>query len=53
MAENYFVHETGIVDEGAIIGEGTKIWHFSHIMKDVQIGRNCIFGQNTCGNVVS
>ena len=48
MAENYFVHETSIIDEGAAIGEGTKIWHFSHIMKDAQIGRNCIFGQNTC-----
>jgi len=47
MAENYFVHETSIVDDGAIIGEGTKIWHFSHIMKDARIGRNCIFGQNT------
>ncbi|TFG49671.1 MAG: N-acetyltransferase [Candidatus Brocadiia bacterium] len=44
----YYVHDTSIVDEGAQVGEGTKIWHFSHIMKDVRIGRNCIFGQNVC-----
>ena len=41
----YFVHESSYVDDGAVIGEGTKIWHFSHIMK-ARIGRNCIFGQN-------
>lgn len=48
MTEKYFVHETSIVDDDAIIGEGTKIWHFSHIMKNARIGQNCIFGQNTC-----
>lgn len=48
MSENYYVHETSIVDDGAVIGKGTKIWHFSHIMKDVKIGENCIFGQNVC-----
>lgn len=48
MAKKYFAHETSVVDDGAIIGEGTKIWHFSHIMKDVRIGNNCNFGQNTC-----
>jgi UDP-2-acetamido-3-amino-2,3-dideoxy-glucuronate N-acetyltransferase len=48
MSEKYFAHETSVVDDGAVIGEGTKIWHFSHIMKDVQIGKNCNFGQNTC-----
>lgn len=42
----YFVHETGIVENGAEIGEGTKIWHFSHVMKGATIGKNCIFGQN-------
>jgi UDP-2-acetamido-3-amino-2,3-dideoxy-glucuronate N-acetyltransferase len=42
----YFVHPTSFVDEGAQIGEGTKIWHFSHIMPGAKIGRKCIFGQN-------
>lgn len=48
MTKGYFAHETSVVDDGVIIGEGTKIWHFSHIMKNAQIGQNCIFGQNTC-----
>ncbi|AFY41464.1 acyltransferase [Nostoc sp. PCC 7107] len=43
---NYFVHESSYVDEGADIGEGTKIWHFCHIFAKAKIGRNCIFGQN-------
>lgn len=43
---NYFAHETAIVDEGCNIGEGTKIWHFSHIMPDCVIGNNCNIGQN-------
>ena len=43
---NYFVHETSIVDDGAEIGEGTKIWHFSHIQSGAKIGCNCSFGQN-------
>lgn len=42
----YFVHESSYVDEGATIGAGTKIWHFSHIQSGAQIGSNCIFGQN-------
>ena len=42
----YFVHETSIVDEGARIGAGTKIWHFCHISANAQIGRKCILGQN-------
>jgi UDP-2-acetamido-3-amino-2,3-dideoxy-glucuronate N-acetyltransferase len=45
-AREYFVHESAYVDEGAQIGAGTKIWHFSHIMKGAEIGRRCIFGQN-------
>lgn len=44
--ENYFAHETAVVDEGCIIGEGTKIWHFSHIMPNCQIGQKCNIGQN-------
>ncbi len=42
----YFNHETAIVDEGCTIGEGTKIWHFSHIMSNCTIGENCNIGQN-------
>ncbi len=43
---NYFVHPTSIVDEDVEIGEGSKIWHFSHILKGTKIGKNCIIGQN-------
>jgi UDP-2-acetamido-3-amino-2,3-dideoxy-glucuronate N-acetyltransferase len=43
---DYFVHPTAIVDPGAQIGKGTKIWHFSHIMKGAKIGEHCVFGQN-------
>jgi len=43
---NYFVHESSYVDEGAQVGRGTKIWHFSHVMAGAQIGENCSFGQN-------
>ena len=42
----FFVHETAVVDEPCEIGEGTKIWHFTHIMKGAKIGKRCIFGQN-------
>ncbi|MDA3820559.1 MAG: acyltransferase [Candidatus Delongbacteria bacterium] len=44
--KNYFAHETAVVDDGCIIGEGTKIWHFSHIMKKAVLGKNCNLGQN-------
>ena len=43
---NYFAHETAIVDEGCDIGEGTKIWHFSHIMPNCKLGAGCNIGQN-------
>ena len=43
---NYFVHESSYIDEPCEIGEGTKIWHFSHIMKNSKIGKNCNIGQN-------
>lgn len=43
---SYFAHESAYVDEGAEVGTGTKIWHFSHIMKGAQIGRRTIIGQN-------
>jgi UDP-2-acetamido-3-amino-2,3-dideoxy-glucuronate N-acetyltransferase len=42
----YQIHKTAIVDEGCSIGEGTKIWHFSHIMSHCVIGKNCNLGQN-------
>lgn len=43
---SYFVHESSYIDENVIIGEGTKIWHFSHIHKGAEIGENCSLGQN-------
>jgi UDP-2-acetamido-3-amino-2,3-dideoxy-glucuronate N-acetyltransferase len=47
MADNnYFAHETALVDAGSKIGPGTKIWHFSHIMPQCVIGDNCNIGQN-------
>ena len=42
----YFSHETAIIDKGCIIGNGSKIWHFSHLMEGAKIGRNCNIGQN-------
>jgi len=42
----YFVHESSYIDENVEIGEGTKIWHFCHILKNTKIGKNCIIGQN-------
>lgn len=46
MENTYFAHETAIVDDGCEIGEGTKIWHFSHVMTDCKIGKGCNIGQN-------
>ena len=43
---DYFVHESAYVDEGAEIGEGTKVWHFSHVLPKAKIGKGCILGQN-------
>ena len=45
-SKEYFAHESAYIDQPCQIGKGTKIWHFSHIMKDARIGENCIFGQN-------
>lgn len=42
----YFAHQTAVIDEGCTIGEGTKIWHFSHIMPNCTIGERCNIGQN-------
>ena len=43
---DYFAHPTAIIDEGADVGEGTRIWHWSHIMKDAKVGKNCNIGEN-------
>lgn len=43
---DYFVHETAVIDQPCKIGKGVKIWHFSHIMKNCEIGENCNIGQN-------
>jgi UDP-2-acetamido-3-amino-2,3-dideoxy-glucuronate N-acetyltransferase len=44
--KDVLIHETSYVDENVTIGQGTKIWHFSHILKDCKIGIDCSFGQN-------
>lgn len=44
--KEYFAHETSVIDAGNVIGKGTKIWHFSHIMPDCIIGEGCNIGQN-------
>jgi len=48
----YFVHPTAVIDDGAKIGAGTKIWHFAHVMAGAEIGRDCVIGQGCyIGNV--
>jgi UDP-2-acetamido-3-amino-2,3-dideoxy-glucuronate N-acetyltransferase len=46
IAESAFVHETAVVDAGAVIGSGTKIWHFAHVLGRTVVGDNCSVGQN-------
>lgn len=46
MSLGYLVHETAIIDEGAQIGTGTRIWHWVHVCGGARIGENCSFGQN-------
>ncbi len=46
MEKDFFAHESAAIDQGSVIGKGTKIWHFSHIMKDCVIGEACNIGQN-------
>ena len=46
MEENFYCHETSIIDKNVKIGAKTKIWHFSHIMSDATIGEGCNIGQN-------
>lgn len=45
-APTYFAHPTAVIDDDCVIGNGTKIWHFSHIMSDCTIGEQCNIGQN-------
>lgn len=45
-SRDYFVHESSYVDQPCSIGSGTKVWHFSHVMKNSRIGANCNIGQN-------
>jgi UDP-2-acetamido-3-amino-2,3-dideoxy-glucuronate N-acetyltransferase len=46
MSKNYFCHETAVVDDGVTIGEGTKVWHFAHILGGSRIGARCLISQN-------
>jgi UDP-2-acetamido-3-amino-2,3-dideoxy-glucuronate N-acetyltransferase len=47
-----FVHPTAVVDPGAELGDGTRVWHFSHVMARARLGRKCVVGQNVyLGNV--
>lgn len=46
VMQEYTAHETAWIDDGAVIGAGTRIWHFSHIMPNSVVGENCNFGQN-------
>lgn len=46
MEKKYFVHESSYIDDNVVIGDGTKIWHFSHIQKGAMLGQNCSLGQN-------
>lgn len=45
-ASSYFKHESACVDDGAIIGEGSRIWHFTHVASGARLGRGCVLGQN-------
>lgn len=44
----YFAHSSSCIDKDVVVGEGTRIWHFSHVLSGAKIGRNCIIGQNVC-----
>lgn len=46
MSQDYYAHPTAVIDEECKIGRGTKIWHFSHVMPDCEIGEGCNIGQN-------
>jgi UDP-2-acetamido-3-amino-2,3-dideoxy-glucuronate N-acetyltransferase len=44
--DTYYAHPTAVLDEDCVIGKGTKIWHFCHLMPDSRVGENCVLGQN-------
>ena len=44
--KNIVVHPTAIIDDGAVLGAGTKVWHFTHVLAGTRIGENCVLGQN-------
>jgi acetyltransferase-like isoleucine patch superfamily enzyme len=46
MTADHFAHETAVIDPGVSIGRGTRVWHFSHILRGCVIGENCVIGQN-------
>lgn len=46
MKKNYYAHPSAIIEKGASVGRGTKIWHFSHVMSGAKIGKNCKLGQS-------
>jgi UDP-2-acetamido-3-amino-2,3-dideoxy-glucuronate N-acetyltransferase len=46
MSETWYAHPTAVIDEGARIGQGTKVWHFCHVMGSARIGPQCVLGQN-------
>ena len=46
MTRNYYCHETAVVDDGVTVGEGTKVWHFAHILGGSKIGARCVISQN-------
>jgi UDP-2-acetamido-3-amino-2,3-dideoxy-glucuronate N-acetyltransferase len=48
LAEKVFMHQSAYIDDGVEVGVGTKIWHFSHVLKGSKIGEQCIIGQNVC-----
>jgi UDP-2-acetamido-3-amino-2,3-dideoxy-glucuronate N-acetyltransferase len=46
MTMTFFAHRSAVIDEGVVIGDGTKIWHFCHVMTGTVIGEKCVLGQN-------
>jgi len=54
LEKERFIHDTSIVEDGVVLGKGSKVWHFSHICKGARVGENCILGQNVfvSGDVV-